>query len=92
MLEPVLICDRVFLRAAPEPPEAVIDSISLGSTFRFRPMETLDPLLLSMVTLGFAFTLTVFVVAFRQVDRSEKERAQLNRMRGRLNRLLQHRS
>ena len=55
-------------------------------------METLDPLLLSMVTLGFAFTLTVFVVAFRQVDRSEKERAQLNRMRGRLNKLLQHRS
>ena len=61
-------------------------------TFRFRPMETLDPLLLSMVTLGFAFTLTVFFVAFRQVDRSEKERAQLTRMRGRLNRLLQHRS
>ena len=61
-------------------------------TFRFRPMETLDPLLLSMVTLGFAFTLTVFFVAFRQVDRSEKERAQLNRMRGRLNKLLQHRS
>ena len=55
-------------------------------------METLDPVLLSMFALGFAFTMTVFFVAFRQVDRSEKERAQLNRMRGRLNRLLQHRS
>ena len=55
-------------------------------------METLDPLLLSLFALGLAFTLTVFVVAFRQVDRAEKERTKLNRMRGRLNRLLQLRS
>ena len=55
-------------------------------------METLDPLLMSLFALGVASTATVFVVSFRQVDRSEKERAQLNRMRGRLNRLLQQRS
>ena len=56
-----------------------------------RPMETLDPLLLSLFALGVASTATVFVVSFRQIDRNEKERAQLNRMRGRLNRLLQQR-
>lgn len=62
------------------------------SAFRCQPMETLDPLLLSMFVLGAASTLTVFVVAFRQVDRTEKDRAKLNRMRGRLNRLLKLRS
>ncbi len=54
-------------------------------------METLDPLLLSMFAVGVAFTTTVFVVSFRQIDRNEKERAKVNRMRGRLNRLLQQR-
>jgi len=52
-------------------------------------METLDCLSLSLFALGVASTATVFVVSFRQVDRSEKERSQVNRMRGRLNRLLQ---
>ena len=55
-------------------------------------METSDPLLLSMFAIGVASTMTVFVVSFRQVDRSEKERAKVNRMRVRLNRLLQQRS
>jgi|TARA_B100001121_G_C18551992_1_gene555965 hypothetical protein len=55
-------------------------------------MEALDPLLLCLFALGVASTMTVFVVAFRQIDRTEKERAQVNRMRGRLNRLLQQRS
>ena len=52
-------------------------------------MQTLDYLSLSLCALGVASTTTVFVVSFRQVDRSEKERSQVNRMRGRLNRLLQ---
>jgi CHASE3 domain sensor protein len=54
-------------------------------------METLDPLLLCLFVLGVASTITVFVVAFQQIDRTEKQRAQVNRMRGRLNRLLQQR-
>ena len=54
-------------------------------------METSDPLLLSMFAIGVASTTTVFVLSFRQIDRSEKERALINRMRGRLNRLLQER-
>ena len=55
-------------------------------------METLDPLLLGLFVLGVASTTTVFVVSFRRIDRNEKERAQVNRMRGRLHRLLQQRS
>ena len=70
---------------------AVLASFNLCGGFRCRSMEALDPLSLSLFTLGVAATATVFVVSFRQVDRSEKERAQLNRMRGRLNRLLQQR-
>ena len=54
-------------------------------------METFDPLLLSLFGVGVVATTTVFVVSFRQIDRSEKQRAQVNRMRGRLNRLLQQR-
>ena len=70
----------------------MLASFNLGSGFRCRPKEMLDPLLMSLFALGVASTATVFVLLFRQVDRSEKERAQLNRMRGRLNRLLQQRS
>ena len=70
----------------------VIASFNLSPGFRCRPMESLDPLLLSLFALGVASTTTVFVVSFRQIDRSEKARAQVNRMRGRLNRLLQQRS
>lgn len=55
-------------------------------------MESFDPLFLGMFVVGVAATTTVFVVSFRQIDRSEKQRAQVNRMRYRLNRLLQQRS
>jgi type II secretory pathway component PulJ len=41
---------------------------------------------------GLAATATVFWQAFRQIDRSEKQRAQVNRMRNRLNLLLKQRS
>ena len=71
---------------------AVLASFNLGAGIHCCPMETLDPLLLSLFALGVASTATVFVVSFRQVDRCEKERSQVNRMRGRLNRLLQQRS
>ena len=70
----------------------VIASFNLSPGFRCRPMESLDPLLLSLFAFGVASTTTVFVVSYRQIDRSEKARAQVNRMRGRLNRLLQQRS
>ena len=64
----------------------------LGGVFPCHPMETLDPLLLGLFVLGVASTTTVFVVSFRRIDRNEKERAQVNRMRGRLHRLLKQRS
>ncbi|WP_186492259.1 hypothetical protein [Synechococcus sp. BIOS-U3-1] len=55
-------------------------------------MEPIDPLLLSLFAVGLAANITVLVVSFRQIDRNEKQRLQINRMRGRLNRLLQQRS
>ncbi|QNI57881.1 putative conserved membrane protein [Synechococcus sp. BIOS-U3-1] len=60
--------------------------------FRCRSMEPIDPLLLSLFAVGLAANITVLVVSFRQIDRNEKQRLQINRMRGRLNRLLQQRS
>ena len=68
--------------------------LALGLTWLFLrlTLDASDSLILALFGVGLAATATVFWQAFRQIDRSEKQRAQVNRMRNRLNLLLKQRS
>ena len=55
-------------------------------------MEPFQPVSLVLFMIGMLCTLTVLWVAARRTDQAEQERARVNRMRQRLNRLIQDRS